>query len=542
MHCDLVLAQRVEGVDEQRAGILREIISLKRRYNQLSAIFRLPIDLLRHVFGLRREVHYYVKHWSIGWIPEVTHVCHAWREVALQSPLLWNDVFVETQSTALWATELTRRSKNVPMALTMNVSDRNHFVRKCGERLLQENIKRLQKIRLNFMIPPPSLILPCNPVETGQHVSAIALEELHVIVNVFRLPLKSPTALLTDEMLRAPAMKKISLHNCSIDWNAFGLLRNLRHLHVEKINFAADADVNAVRNALSQMPKLETLKLRERQIAAGDAIAPLAPTQSADLPLLRSITIHTESSTWLSSFLPSITYGPQRDMKIRGTYQFKGTDTSSEQFDCTMQHGDGFSIRCAHLRIRSMMGVMFDFNFQGWRTSSFIRLPSVDFRIEGQYGLPDKDIICFIQRLRGGLFRLQNLEVLNLTTNICIPANIWVGLFGCLPQLHTIEILDKITELELFSALVYNAAGTSHKSGLVSSTLHPTLPFRTLQSISILGGRNMYSDEDNRFILQCLRKRFHLHAPLKKLEIYHDHGLDLFALREVVESVVFGTL
>jgi len=46
------------------------------------------------------------------WVPEVTHVCHSWREAALFASFLWT--YIDVEASPLWA-EFARRSRQCPI-------------------------------------------------------------------------------------------------------------------------------------------------------------------------------------------------------------------------------------------------------------------------------------------------------------------------------------------------------------------------------------------------------------------------------------------
>src|SRR5258707_2482697 len=90
---------------------------------------------------------------SLCWVPEVTHVCHSWRETALLASFLWTDINVEAST--LWAAEFARRSRQCPITIVLE----SHHLRyeewirhpkayEYTKTLLHENRHRIRGIRL----------------------------------------------------------------------------------------------------------------------------------------------------------------------------------------------------------------------------------------------------------------------------------------------------------------------------------------------------------------------------------------------------------
>ena len=71
----------------------------------------------------------------------ISHVCHQWREIALNQPLLWSHVNFNTTSSA-GATEMLARAQLVPLYMEIGVSGGHRF-----DLFLREVQARLPRIR-----------------------------------------------------------------------------------------------------------------------------------------------------------------------------------------------------------------------------------------------------------------------------------------------------------------------------------------------------------------------------------------------------------
>lgn len=121
-HCEM--AQRCRAVILQEIAQHERYISLKKQeLNSLLHVNRLPSEVLSEIFVVR------VAQWrqlrdpsgrSVAnpWV-ELAHICHRWREIALDSPKFWSNFVV----TRLDSTEvMLHRSKHAPLLVEMNTS------------------------------------------------------------------------------------------------------------------------------------------------------------------------------------------------------------------------------------------------------------------------------------------------------------------------------------------------------------------------------------------------------------------------------------
>jgi len=162
--------------------------------------------------------------------------------------------------------------------------------------------------------------------------------------------------------------------------------------------------------------------------------------------------------------------------------------------------------------------------------------PDIPLRFELQLGLP----ICLLVGTVVRKLNCQNLQVLQLESAEPLTTSLWVRLFGTLPLLTSIGILQG--ERELFGALVEPGGIPVHPEH--TNTLcntRTTLPFRALRIINVGRRSKLYSEEDLEFMLKCLRKRLDLRMGLTILSFCLDGGeglkLQANAFKEVVKVV-----
>ncbi|KAI0320584.1 hypothetical protein OF83DRAFT_1104200 [Amylostereum chailletii] len=110
---------------EDELEVLSEVVTLGRRWrNSFTPVSSLPPEILLEIFDILRDVWPYSidvitdqdndgSSDGLGWI-RVTHVCHSWRQIALNCATLWRHVHY-TKLTRPWANELLLRSRLAPL-------------------------------------------------------------------------------------------------------------------------------------------------------------------------------------------------------------------------------------------------------------------------------------------------------------------------------------------------------------------------------------------------------------------------------------------
>ncbi len=520
----------------------------KRRCNQLALISHLPADPLCLIFK-HLQNHPRSKNdecnlsegydLCLRWIPEVTHVCHSWREIALETATLWTDVNVDASLS--WAAEFGRRSKNAAIAV---IVDFNRTALECVMQLLRENVQRVQKLELNGLDPEHfHIIFSFGSVRVDDR-AVMQWPALQDFVLGFKYKSGETSFLITDPMPDAPALKKLVLKYCFIDWKAFGLLQNLSELHIIWVPFGTLAG-KAIYEALLHMPNLEVLKLIA--IVIPPERLPLMIATPGQLPIrLRMIDCGPFPVTWLSSILDGIIYA-QRDLVIRFVPDVLHFEKVSSVFNCFLCHIEKSSIRYAELKAGILRNSSLFF-FRARRTTSNSKISQPtdsNFTILPPIGFDHLLDLWVLTALLERLFLrldLQNLEILSISLPFqLLSINTWVDVFyglpNLLPNLHTLRFVAD--SWKLLAALVVVPHGPDHAPDHASLTTRPTIPFENLQTI-VIQRNTPFTSEDNHLIFSCLRRRLDMGAPIKKphIRLYgENHALDVDTLREVVQSV-----
>ncbi|KAF8262413.1 hypothetical protein EI94DRAFT_710175 [Lactarius quietus] len=113
---------QLQAIDAEIKSLEESIRALRRRRNALAPILSLPAEVITTIFTSLRGP---VASSTLTLIPEmpdhlpflrVAHVCHHWREITLNQPLLWSHVDFTTFTPAGVA-EVLARAKMVPLHL-----------------------------------------------------------------------------------------------------------------------------------------------------------------------------------------------------------------------------------------------------------------------------------------------------------------------------------------------------------------------------------------------------------------------------------------
>lgn len=171
----------------------------------------------------------------------VTHVCHSWREVALNTSLLWChiDVLPLVRS---WIPELLRRSKHFPLTLIIDWPSRSGGIP--------------EEVKMNFGRVHELVV--DHPAENA--FQEILLPNFQGLETLEINCINYHPFVLNDSHLRAEFLRRLVLRSCSIDWNS-KFLQGLTYLRLVDVPSHCRLGCNNFTLVLSKIPFLETLQL-----------------------------------------------------------------------------------------------------------------------------------------------------------------------------------------------------------------------------------------------------------------------------------------
>jgi hypothetical protein len=266
-----------ESRDRLRQAIIDEINSLeaptralKFRHNELAPISRLPCEILAATFSFLSVFAWNEGSGILAWIC-VAHVCHRWRETALNHPRFWSHINL-TKLTPGGMAEILPRAKMAPLHLEANSTkwDVEHL--QVFDRQLKAHISHTRHLKFS-----------------GYHLSTVVKRLVSPAPTLESLSLSnepsrygSPDAIIPDSVFNctAPSLTNLKLENCGIGWKS-PLLKGLRILEILALSAKARPELNDWLDALNEMPQLKELSLQ--------SATPIASL--ADPPISRTVTL-----------------------------------------------------------------------------------------------------------------------------------------------------------------------------------------------------------------------------------------------------------
>ena len=254
-----------ETRDHLRQAIENEIKALeeptcaaKRRRNALVPISQLPPETLSMIFSFLSPS---LCDGKARYRPllRVTHVCHQWREIALNYSYLWSCINPTLLSPAGIA-EILARAKTVPLHFEARVTYRTHKKLDVCERELQAHIPHIRHLALSGRFQPVLERL----VSPAPFLEFLTLSDIYP-------PSSIPDALFNGTF---PKLTSLKLKCCEISWKS-PLLKGLRTLQILRPPARSRPTLEDWLDALNEMPQLETLNFCSS-----------SPVVSVDIPFI----------------------------------------------------------------------------------------------------------------------------------------------------------------------------------------------------------------------------------------------------------------
>ncbi|KAH9166914.1 hypothetical protein EDB89DRAFT_1891038 [Lactarius sanguifluus] len=251
---------QLQAIDDEIRSLVEEYIralrTLRHRRNALAPISSLPSEILATIFsflrlptsgtsplGGGRDRH-------LSWL-RVAHVCHEWREVALNHPFFWSHVDFTTLTPA-GATEILARAKSVPLYLETYIPNGPRV--STVEKELQVHVSHICHLAIRAELTRLQGVLK------GLVSPAPTLEYLSLYSDQGRVgqPFVPVPVTLFDGS--TPKLSRLELRYCDISWKS-PLLRGLKHLRISRLSTDARPRLSFWLDALDEMPQLKTLTL-----------------------------------------------------------------------------------------------------------------------------------------------------------------------------------------------------------------------------------------------------------------------------------------
>ncbi|TDL23895.1 hypothetical protein BD410DRAFT_786563 [Rickenella mellea] len=249
---------------EAQMQIDAQIRPLNERRNTFAKISRLPPELMAKIFYIIT-----ISKWD-GCLPckrfAFTRVCRLWREVALNSPLLWTHTNV---SRCDEFEEFIRRSKTVPFSCRLPLVSNSCLEPRA---ILSSQIFGLlldQVPRLHELLIHTSFLIRNEPLSEVFSLHAPRLEKLqingqHSSGSIQRISLLSS---------HYPNLKKLHINGASMDYN-FGCFRGLRTLTISHLTSPHSPTLKELLSVLQASPDLKSLALQNLALKLPKELTP----------------------------------------------------------------------------------------------------------------------------------------------------------------------------------------------------------------------------------------------------------------------------
>ena len=269
----------LQEIDDEMNSPQESLQASRHRRNAIIPISRLPPETLAEIFSILSTSEWNTGDHKLTWIG-VAHVCHRWREAALNHPRIWNHINF-TKLTLAGVAGMLSRAKMAPLHLEADIDA-------CSTakfEALMRHISHTCHLRISGHLPDVLHRLVS---------SALILEFLS-------LSHKSPGYIspcpdIPDNLLNCTTLSLaiLKLERCNISWKS-PLLKRLHTLEIIAPSIEARPKLEDWLDALDEMPELQRLILQSATPLAPIVAGPLKlePSRAATLPSLTQFRIYT---------------------------------------------------------------------------------------------------------------------------------------------------------------------------------------------------------------------------------------------------------
>jgi hypothetical protein len=286
-----------QALDAEIKSLEESLRALRHRRNALAPVSSLPSEVTVAIFYFLRVpvVKSPLIALTLGEIPDhlawlrVAHVCHHWREIALNQPLFWSRVNFTIFNLA-GAAEILARAKMVPLYLEARIPtghwDDGQF--SAFRKELQARASHICHLSIGaeHLQLRKTLEGLVSPAPTLERLSLSSQEYVHRTASS-RFAVSVPDTLFDGT---TPRLSHLELQSCAISWKS-PLLKGLRYLDIRTPAADARPSLSVWLDALEEMPQLKTLTLHSASPIASDTSLPSDVERTITLPSLAHLSL-----------------------------------------------------------------------------------------------------------------------------------------------------------------------------------------------------------------------------------------------------------
>lgn len=274
-----------QAIDAEIQSLEESIRALRLHRNALAPISSLPPEVFAAIFSFVRLPDRLI----LAEEPDklaclrVAHVCHQWREIALNQPLLWSHVDFTTLTSA-GAAEVLARAKTVPLHLEAKVPidrwDDSQF--SAFQTELQTRVSHICHLGIS------SEHFHLRKTLEGLVSPAPILEYLSLSSEEYQHRIIQPRVFVPDNIFDGitPRLTCLEIRNCDISWES-PLLKGLRHLEIHTPSASKRPSLSVWLDVLEEMVQLKTLTLHSATpVVPPGASLPFNVERTVTLPSL----------------------------------------------------------------------------------------------------------------------------------------------------------------------------------------------------------------------------------------------------------------
>lgn len=245
-----------------------------------------------------------------GWL-SAAHVCHQWRDIALNQPRFWSYIDF-TALTLAGANEVLIRSREAPLYLEADLTRPN----------VRWNLERLDAFHKQLEAHAShihTLSITADPLDLLRIFRRLSLPA--PVLASLSLSARGKASANTATLSRiphtlfdrqTPKLIRLELDNCPISWGS-SLLKCLRHLKLLCLTEAERPNLHSWLDAMNELTQLESLVIHSSTPVAPRMIATMPePVQMVALPSLTQLHLSDSASdcalTLSHLVLPALTW------------------------------------------------------------------------------------------------------------------------------------------------------------------------------------------------------------------------------------------